>query len=428
MFGLAPALRVSRISLAPGLKAGSRTVSGGVGHSGRLSLPKALVAAQVALSLLLLVGAGLFVRTLQNLKDQDFGFHRQSVLLVSIDARIAGYAPGQMDNLDQRILDAVSALPGVRSATISTVPPISGMSWTDDISVEGHLPQPHEDIGSSLNAVAPAYFETVGIPMVLGRPIGAQDTATAPKAAVINQTAADYFFPHQNPVGRHISFSDPSGEVSLAVVGVARNSKYHNPREAPRRMVYPALMQLSGQDLYANCLQIRAAGDPTKITEEVRRALAEIDGNLPILNARTIGEQVDRFLDHEQLISQLSGFFALLALVLACIGLYGVMSYNVVRRTSEIGIRMALGAQPGGVLWLVLKECLLLLAIGVAVGIPVTFAAGRLVRSQLFGLSPSDPFTVAVAVLSIGVVTLLAAYLPARRAARVDPVVALRFE
>jgi predicted permease len=428
LFGLAPALRVSRISLAPGLKAGSRTVSGGGVHSGRWSLPKALVAAQVALSLLLLVGAGLFVRTLRNLKDQDFGFDRQSVLLVTIDARIAGYAPGQMSSLDQRILDAVSALPGVRSATISSFPPMISGGWTDDISPEGHAPQPNEDMSSSLNGVGPSYFETVGIPVLLGRPIGPQDTASAPKAAVINQTAADYYFPHQSPIGRHISFTDPSGEVSFAVVGVARNSKYHNPREAARRMVYPALMQVSGEDLYANCLQIRAAGDPAKVTEAVRRALVGIDSNLPILTVRTLSQQVDRFLDHEELISQLSGFFALLALVLACIGLYGVMSYNVLRRTNEIGIRMALGAQSGGVLWLVLKECLLLLAIGVAAGVPVTLAAGRLVRSQLFGLSASDPVILAVAVLSIGVVTLLAAYLPARRASRVDPVVALRFE
>jgi len=393
-----------------------------------LSLPKALVAAQVALSLLLLVGAGLFVRTLRNLKDQDFGFDQRSMLLVNVDARLAGYAPSQMTNLHQRILDAVSALPGVRSATVSTVPPISGMSWTDDISVEGHAPQPNEDMGSSLNAVAPAYFETVGIPMVLGRPIGPQDTASAPKAAVINQTAADYFFPHQNPVGRHIGFTDPSGDVSLTVVGVARNSKYHNPRETAQRMVYPALMQVSGEDLYASWIQVRATANPSALTAAVRGALAGIDSSLPIQQVITMNEQVDGFLNHEKLISQLSGFFAALALVLACIGLYGVMSFNVVRRTNEIGIRMALGAQSGGVLWLVLKECLLLLAIGVAVGIPVTLAASGLVRSQLFGISPSDPFTVAMAVISIGLVTLLAAYLPARRASRVDPVVALRFE
>ena len=209
---------------------------------------------------------------------------------------------------------------------------------------------------------------------------------------------------------------------------MARNSKYHNPREAAQRMVYPALMQVSGEDLYASWIQVRAAGNPAALTGAVRGALAGIDSNLPIQGVTTMNEQVDGFLNHEKLISQLSGFFAMLALVLACIGLYGVMSYNVVRRTNEIGIRMALGAQSGGVLWLVLKECLILLAIGVAVGIPATLAAGGLVRSQLFGLSPSDSLTVAVAVSSISVVSLLAAYLPARRASRVDPVVALRFE
>jgi predicted permease len=428
LFGLAPALRVSRISLAPGLKAGSRTVSGDSSYGGRVPLPKVLVATQVALSLLLLVGAGLFVRTLRNLKDQDFGFDRENVLLVNIDARLAGYSPGQITGLDQRILDTLSDLPGVRSATISSFPPMIGGGWNDDISAEGHVRQPNEDIGSWLNGVGPNYFETIGIPMVLGRPIGPQDTASAPKAAVVNQTAADYYFPRQNPIGRHFSFGDASATSTFEVVGVARNAKYRSPRETARRMVYPALLQLSGEDLYANWIQVRATGNPANIAEEVRRALASIDSNLPVLDVKTLAQQVDRYLNQEELIAQLSIFFALLALVLACIGLYGVMSYNVVRRTNEIGIRMALGAQSGGVLWLVLKECLLLLTIGVAVGIPVTLAAGRLVQSQLFGLSPSDPVTVAVAVLFIGVVTLLAAYLPARRASRVDPVVALRFE
>ena len=428
LFGMAPALRVSRIGLAPGLGPGSRKVSGDTTNSGRFSLPKLLVASQVALSLLLLVGAALFVRTLRNLKDQDFGFNRQSVLMATIDARIAGYVPNQMVSLDRRILDTVNGLPGVRSVTISTVPPMSRTGWTDDISVEGHVRRPHEDMGSSLNAVGPGYFETVGIPIVLGRSIGRQDSASAPKVAVINQTAAGYFFPHQNPIGRHISFSDPSGTARFEVVGVARDAKYNDPRETTRRMVYPALLQLSGEDLYGDCLQIRTAGDPAKATQEVRRALAGIDSNLPVLNVITLSQQVYGYMDHEAVISELSSLFALLALALACIGLYGVMSYNVVRRTNEIGIRMALGARSGGVLWLVLKECVLLLGIGIAVGLPVTFAATTLVRSQLFGLKPSDPLTVIGATLSIALVTLLAGYFPARRAAKVDPIVALRHE
>jgi predicted permease len=428
LFGLAPAVRVSQIGLAPGLKAGSRTVSGDDAAAGRFPLPKVLVAAQVALSMALLAGAGLFVRTLRNIKDQDFGFDRQSVLMLRLDSRLAGYAPDQLIGLHQRILETMGSLPGVRSATISTVPPLSGTSWTDRLTVEGHLPQPHEDMGTSINAVGPKYFETVGIPLLMGRPIGSQDSAGTPRVAVINQTIADDFFPHRSPIGRHVSFSDPSGTFSFEIVGVARNSKYHQPRETPRRMIYPALAQLSGDDLYADWLQIRTTADPAMLTEGARRALTGIDSNLPISQVVTLNQQVDGLLDHDELISRLSGFFALLALALACVGLYGVMSYNVARRTNEIGIRMALGAQRPGVMWLVLKEGILLLGIGLVAGVPITLTATRLVRSQLFGLQAYDPATFAVAILAIVSVTLLAGYLPAHRATRVNPIRALRYE
>ena len=322
----------------------------------------------------------------------------------------------------------MTALPGVQSATLSMTPPLSGMSWTDAATIPGHAPQPNEDMGVSLNSVGPQYFETVGIALLRGRSIGPQDTGDSPRIAVVSQAMADHFFPRANPLGQRLSFSDPDIKGDWEIVGVAKDAKYNSPRETPKRMIYLPVMQQSGQDVFVRSLEVRTVGNPARVAGEVRRALGEIDSNLPLVSVITINEWVDHFLSREQLVSNLTSFFSLLALLLACIGLYGVMSYNVVRRTNEIGIRIALGAETGGVLWLVLKESLLLLGAGVVVGVPVALAAMRLVRNQLFGLSPSDPITLCGAILLIGLVTMLAGYLPARRATKVDPMVALRYE
>jgi predicted permease len=429
LFGLAPALRISRARRAPGLKMSSRVVTdSGGGRATRLAFPKILVISQIALSLLLLTGAGLFVATLHNLENQDLGFNRHHVLMVYINAKLGGYKPDQLGSLYQQILGNVNALPGVRSATLSEMAPMSGMTWSGPISVQGYTPQPNEDMDTSLNSVGPKYFATVGIPLLSGRVIGRQDTANSPKVVVINQTLASHFFPHGRALGHRIGLPGEMGEGEI--VGVVKDSKYNSPRDtAPQRMVYLPLAQLSGESLYAKCLQIRTIGNPAKITGEVRRAIATADGNLPISNVVTLNDVIqDHFLSQETLTSQLSSFFALLALLLAAVGLYGVMSYNVVRRTNEIGIRMALGAQPAGVLWLVLRESTLILAIGVGLGVPITLAATRLVQSQLYDLSPFDPVIVIAAAAFVACVTVLAGYFPARRATKVDPMVALRYE
>jgi predicted permease len=426
LFGLAPALRVSRVSFAPGMKAGAGRVAGDAVRSGRLPLPKILVASQVALSLLLLVGAGLFVRTLRNLQDQDFGFNRRNVLMVTLGLKNAGYKPDQLAPLYQRVLGTMNMLPGVRSSTLSALPPISGMTWGGGVTIPGHVAQPNEDMDTAINSVAPNYFETVGIPVLRGRAIGPEDTGSSRKVAVVNQAFAERFFPHGDAVGR--SFGVPGEKGERQIVGVVRDSKYHDPRETPGRLIYLPISQLSGEDLYASCLQLRTTGNPAQVTEEVRRTMARIDSNLPILRVITLSEQVDHYLDHEELIAQLSSFFGLLALLLACVGLYGVMNYNVVRRTNEIGIRMALGAQRGGVQWLILKESVLLLGIGIAAGVPVTLAATRLVRTQLFGLGQADPLSLTAAILCLTLASVLAGYLPARRATKVDPMVALKYE
>jgi predicted permease len=303
------------------------------------------------------------------------------------------------------------------------------MSWTEEFKISGYAVQPNEDMGSILNSVGPQYFETVGIPIQQGRSIGLQDNMTSPKAVVVSHSLAEHFFPLGSAIGQHLSFSDPEIKGDWEIVGVAKDAKYRSPREGPERMIYLPVLQQSGEDAFVGSLEVRTMGDPAMVAGEVRRTLGEIDPNLPLRSVVTMNELVEtRFLNKEKLISQLSNFFALLALGLACIGLYGVMSYNVVRRTNEIGIRMALGAQSGGVLWMVLRESVILLGAGVVIGVPLTLAATRLIQSQLFGLSSSDPVTLGAAILAIGLVTVLAGYLPARRATKVDPMVALRYE
>jgi predicted permease len=427
LFGIAPALRGSRANVAGALSANARS-SGGTGASSYRLLPKALIVFQVTLSLVLLTVAGLLLRTLVNLRAQDIGLDRSNVLLVSTNPKFAGYQPERLNVLYDRILSRIDALPGVRSAGLSGGPPMSQGTWGSPIDLDGRPTPPNEDIDTLLNRVSTGYFETLGIPLLRGRTIQAVDSADAVKSAVVNKTFADRYFPNGDAIGHTFTIADPAAPGVWHIVGIVRDSKHRSPAEKPQPFAFVAVNQLKGDDQYAYWMQIRSVGDPAKITGEVRAALAEIDPNLPILETQTIDEQLDHLIDQQRFVSKLAGFFAVLALTLACIGLYGVMTYSVVRRTSELGLRMALGAPRAGLLWMVLRESLVLLAIGVALGVPLSVAASRAIKAGLFGVNPADPLTLIAAVLIMSAALLAGSYIPARRATKIDPIVALRYE
>jgi len=451
LFGLGPAFIAARSGAFSALSSNARTAQSSGGR-GRRFWPKALVTVQVMLSLLLLVGAGLFLRNLRNLQNQDYGFERNHMLLASFDARLAGYKASQTGGLHQRLLEGLSALAGVRSAALSATPPISYGAWSSTISFSGYTPAPKESMMSVLNRVSGEYFATAGIPIVAGRSIAASDSATSQKVAVISQSLARHFFPKGDALGRALTIDIDADKGPWQIVGIAADSKVRGPRETePVRMTYIPLAQIEpfvpvdtsttrksdtaakalpeeNQDRFAGTIIVRTTSSPARSIADVRAAVAAVDPNLALFDVMTIEQSVSNFMTHDELISKLTGIFSLLALLLAAIGLYGVMSYNVVRRTNEIGIRLALGAQTPVVRWMVLRESLLLLGIGLSLGLPLAVAATRIIKGQLFGLSAVDPITFAVAIIVVSGMTLFAAWLPARRATKIDPMVALRYD
>ena len=443
LFGLAPAIAAARTAAHDSLSSTNRA-SGAGGRSSRW-WPRSLVVGQVMMSLLLLVAAGLFLQTLRNLQHQDYGFERTFLLVAEVDAKLAGYTPVQTAGLHQSLLDRLSAIPGVQSAALAGTPPISSGNWRSNISIAGYTPAPKESMNSVLNRVSGRYFETVGISMIAGRPISPSDTATSLKVAVVNQTLARHFFPKGNALGHSLAIDIDSAKGPWQIVGIARDTRAGNPRSPDtERMTYVPLEQIEpyapasagagssvreeNQDRFAGFILLRTSGDPSARIADLRTAVASVDPNLPLLSVSTIGEEVSRMMGNDELSASLTGIFALLALVLAAIGLYGVMSYNVAQRTNEIGVRLALGAQRENVLWIILREALLLLSAGVVLGLPLSMAAARFVRQQLFGLKADDPLTYAGALIVVSSVVVLSTWLPARRAAAINPVDALRYE
>jgi predicted permease len=432
LFGLAPAWRATRIDLTPTLKDGARDSRGG-----RFRWGRALVVAQVALSLTLLVGAGLFIRSLIKLKSADLGFRRENVLLFSVDPQLTGYQRDRIAGLYKQLLERVATVPGVRSVSLSRQGLLNGGGTQGSITVPGRPPKADENgftqtrEDTEWNApwfcqVGPRFFETVGMTILRGRDFGPQDNETARKVAVVNEAFARYYFGDEDPVGQQFDRGQGDGGL-MEIIGVVKDAKSVNIRETTPRTFYVPFLQDPGS-WRETTFQVRAAGDPLPLVAAIRREAQGVDPNLPLFRVRTLEAQVDESLGQERLVALLAGLFGALALLLACAGLYGVLSYSVSRRTREIGVRMAIGAPPGRVLRMILVETYSLALAGVAIGAAISLAAGRLIANMLFGLTPNDPITLLSAVLIMLGVASLAGLLPARKASRVAPMVALRQE
>jgi predicted permease len=423
LFGLAPAWRGTRVEPQAAMKENARGVVEG---STRFGLGKVLVMAQVALSLLLLVGAGLLLGTFRKLATLDPGFEPSHVLIASLDLRNAHYPKERLLSATEEMLERLRAIPGVRSASSSNNTPISGSSWNDDIQVEGYKAKSQRDSVVWLYRVSPAYFETLGTPLVAGRDFDRRDIVGAPKVAIVNQTMAQRFFGAANPIGKTYRETYPTLGPPIEIIGEVGDAKYSNLREEQLAIVYLSAGQ--EEQPYPNAtFELRAAGSAGDLIPSVKTVLEQLNPDIS-LQFRTLFEQVAQSLTRERLLATLSGFFGGLALLLATIGLYGVMSYNVARRRSEIGIRMALGAAEAKVLRMVLGEVALLVGAGLVLGLGAALAATRLIETFVYGLTVRDPATMALAAVLLGAVALVAGYLPARRASRLDPMAALREE
>ncbi|MBO0859356.1 MAG: ABC transporter permease [Chloracidobacterium sp.] len=455
LFGLAPAFLAARVDMNSAIK---NEASGLSGHGAHLTFGKIFVVSQVALSLLLLIGAGLFVRSLQKLRQVDAGFASENVLVLKLEPVGSDQKTPQLAARYDELLRRVEALPGVKLASLIGYSPMSRREWLvmgqtpefgNPMRIQGYAPQSGEEMFIPWMQIYPNSFATLGIPLLAGRDFGPQDSrqwrpanvcppsARAPQVGIINESMARRFFGNENPIGRRFGFfnsvgrcagaSEPEPGSEVEIIGVVKDVKYASLRSEGRAMFYlPFYQATTGRGQMT--LIVRTAGDPTSVAAAVRREARALDPAMPMFEAETLATQVAASLQRERLLATLSSGFGLLALLLSCLGLYGILSYAVARRTNEIGVRMALGADRRDVLWLVLRDALRLVLIGAALGVPAALVAARLVASQLFGISAADPGAVMAATLALLAVATLASYLPARRATRVDPLVALRVE
>jgi predicted permease len=423
VFGLAPALQATRPELAGTLKDQAGSVVGGTA----VGLRKFLVVAQVSLSLLLLIGAGLFIQSLRNLKELNPGFHTENLLTFAMDPTLNGYKPERSLQFYRELTDRMNALPGVKSAGLAVVQVLDGNEWDSSVTVEGYTVKQGEWINPHMQFISPRFFETMGIPVLLGRDFRFQDDKGALLAGIVNEKFARRYFGGANAIGRHVGMGgNPGTKTDIEIVGVVKDTKYESMRDGIPYELYLPYRQVEfvvGMTAY-----LRTEADPENMFSLLRRTVREVDSNVPVYRMRTLEQQVDKSLMSERLLATLSAIFGCLATLLAAVGLYGVMAYMVARRTREIGIRMALGASGGSVVWLVMREVLLLAVVGLAIGLPSAWALTRLVETQLFGIQPADPLTMTMAAIGIAAVAVLAGYLPARRATGIDPMRALRWE
>jgi predicted permease len=419
LFGLLPAIRMSRVDPYEAIKTGGR-VAGAAERSGRFPLSKVLVIAQVALSLILLVGGMLFLRTFRNLLTIDTGYDREHVVTARFDARLAAIDEKQLPGLYARLVAEARRIPGSRSASLALSGVATGSARTSSIEVKGRpvLGVDEEDVREDY--VAAEYFSTVGMHLTRGRDFDTHDDAKGRPVAVVNDAMARHFFPKADPIGQHFSTGGPEIEI----VGVVADVKVDGLRDATPAMAYYPLPQ--HLDEYVRNIYVRVAGSPEQAKGDLRRAIAAAEPNLAVRESATLGELAARTVTSERLLSQLTAVFSLLAVAVACLGLYGTVSYSVTRRTNEIGIRLALGASVASIRWLVIRETLVLVVLGSVVGFGVLLPGLRLVASLLYGLSPRDPFTLTASATMLMAVGLLAGAIPAWRASRVDPTTALR--
>jgi predicted permease len=425
IFGLAPAWKTTQLDVVSSLK----TSKSGPADRFTRAFGKLLIVAQTVFSVVLIVLAGLFIRTLRNLESVDVGYSRGGLLLAEIDSVAGGYKDAQVNQLTRNIIERLKQIPGVEAVSVSENGLFSGTDSASDAQVEGFTATKAADRTNSSDRVGPNYFQVVGTPVLQGRGIGPEDTETAPKVAVINEKMARFYFPTGNPLGRHIFTGEAKDRVAFTIVGVVRDVKQSELREAtPRRFYTPYLQHRDADPIDGINFEMRTSAGPGNITQGVRRTITALNPSLPILAIKSADELIGAELTQERVIAKLSGFFGALALTLAAIGLYGVMSYITARRRTEIGIRFALGAPRSIVMGMVLKDTLLLVAAGLAIGILASAFIAKLFASGLFGLAAFDPLTSISAACVTLAAAALAAYLPAWRASRVDPMVALRDE